>query len=339
MVWKSTKKPEVNVQYPVNGGKFEITMVPILKDTKISREKLSEGLKGVYSVKYALSIPGKSFYIENTNLSKFADSGESQIILSPNLKIHLKDKINPNIKDAYLLTNEEGILTTIIIKIWAENFNDAQKNAHNFTTSLLSWLSLFADVGIDIKVCEITQDDTKTQHWRFNTVGAKKIIDMDDTENFSIGPISPTFRKLMAAYREGLSGTNSFYKFLCFWKVIEGCKAYNKQRNRKLKRSTGTVDFTKEDRIPNVLEEPEILNEETKNFQPFIGKKFSQVLVEMREILRNSIAHLIPGKNIMDSDDFDNIAICDFAIPVVKYMSRILLIREARLDGVPLYNS
>jgi hypothetical protein len=52
----------------------------------------------------------------------------------------------------------------------------------------------------------------------------------------------------------------------------------------------------------------------------------------MRETLRNAIAHLDPTSDVLSIDDFEAEEKCWSALPVLKYMTRVMVSNELYRD-------
>ena len=46
---------------------------------------------------------------------------------------------------------------------------------------------------------------------------------------------------------------------------------------------------------------------------------------DLKETIRNAVAHLGDFESVLDADRYDNVVTCARAIPVLKYMSRKML--------------
>ena len=63
-------------------------------------------------------------------------------------------------------------------------------------------------------------------------------------------------------------------------------------------------------------------------YRPYQGKKFTQVLEPLRDSLRNSIAHLDFERDPFGVDTHDDVVAAEQALPILRYMARILLSSE-----------
>ena len=324
------KEPGVVMQSPPTNRRKKLTVMPIFKDgtPEANIPSSSEGLSGIYTVKYALSIPGREFYFRNVDLSDLTNSGESQIVLPDADDVRLWNTNIGFIRDAHLITDENRILTTATLIVDADNFEDAERKAHNFLMPFLSWLSYGGDVGVDIKACEIYENNTETRRWILNALGDNKSVSWIPPNDLNLTQIKPELRKLQAAYREALNATNQFYKFLCFWKVIEGSLVYRTQRERTAKRANIAIAPSPIEQIPLNIIGSDIHPQDASFFTSYLGKDFLKVRESMRDILRNAIAHLIPNNLVLDSDDYDDVSRCEKAVPVIKYIARNMLANE-----------
>jgi len=333
-------KPSAPLKSPSTSRRIWISVEPVFKEGTPESliERSENGFPGSYGVKYALTIPGKEFYFGSADLSELVNSGESLVILTATRNVKLWD-INPQVKEAHLKTDDKGKVTHAVLTINADNFDDAERKAHNFLMPFLSWLSYHGDVAVDVKACEICENNTETRHWTLNALGDTRHITWTPPSDLNITSINSKLRKLQAAYREGMNAVNPFYKFLCFWKVVEGCHAYRKQRERRLKRSSIVISPLPAERVPSVVAGSDIYLDEAEFFLAYLGEEFSEVRKTMKDILRNAIGHLTPGRVVLDPDDYDDVGRCEKAIPVIKYIARTTLANEIVADNGPVLGS
>lgn len=331
---EDTKEPSVSYDAPPTSRRETITVLPKFPegDPKSLIQRSIEGLPGNYTFKAALAIPGKRLFHDQVNLSDLVNSGESLVILTATREVRLWNQNETHIRDARLITDEGGGVTQVWLSIEAENLDDAERKGRNFFAPFLSWLSYMADVAVDVSAYEISEDTTEVRRWVFNCLSNSKHVEWTPPSHLDLTSLQPGLRKLLSAYREGMNTTNPFYKFLCFWKVTEGCDAYNKQRQRGLK-GKGVMALTQApEQIPMDVVGSDIHPIDTGFFHPYLGKTFSEVRTSMENVLRDAIAHLIPGKLVLDPDDFDDISRCEKAIAVIKYIAHKKLANVMSLD-------
>jgi hypothetical protein len=60
-------------------------------------------------------------------------------------------------------------------------------------------------------------------------------------------------------------------------------------------------------------------------FEPYLGKTFTDALCELKEQIRNAIAHLGNIEDVIDVDRYDDIQLCRNAIPVLKHIAHAML--------------
>lgn len=67
-------------------------------------------------------------------------------------------------------------------------------------------------------------------------------------------------------------------------------------------------------------------------FAPYLGKTFGEVKTEMEKPIRDAIAHIVPGLDFHSTGVFDDLQACRLAVPVLRYMARVLI--EAEIAGL-----
>ncbi len=199
--------------------------------------------------------------------------------------------------------NGAGRLSQLVAsEVQAADFNEAEMKCLHAANVLLSQFAV--KFGIPIEVCKSEVRELATGHLR-------SFIEMPygpmSLSTELILEASPEFRFYASVYREGLISTSALYRFLCYFKVIEGLTA-RRQRITKEMISKGETPSGIREIIPNNFDScRDWLNEifgmqsewGTENIDSVIplrvrGKKFTTVVDELRPT-RNAVAHGILG--------------------------------------------
>jgi hypothetical protein len=151
------------------------------------------------------------------------------------------------------------------------------------------------------------------------------------------GSLTEEMRSLLACYREGLNSNSPLYQALSFYKVMEGVEALTKRRSRAAARAgASSAADPMAERLPSDLSELIETSEWSREvFAPYLRKTFSEVEELVRDAIRNAVAHLTPGKNVLVSDRFVDIDSCRLIAPVLRYVARRLISGELTVPLVP----
>jgi hypothetical protein len=213
------------------------------------------------------------------------------------------------------------------VRVSAPNFTAAEDIGYSLAMPLLSWWSFRFDVAIDVTAWQVVEESTESVRWRFGVLGQERIVD-------TAGGLSdPRFRPVLAAYREGMNATNSFYRVLCFYKVVEGCRKLRLARRQK---SPRRVPDPVNERFPSDLAELALTEEERFPFTPYAGWTFGRVLETLRGSVRNALAHLDPSGDSVNTDSFSDNMQCEQAAPVLKHIARAMLRNELVAEEIPM---
>jgi len=278
-----------------------------------------DGGTGVYQVTFVLGIPGKNVFREHVVMGQTHLEGDS-LLLFPN-----------KVETFEVRVDDRGsaighITSTATMRIQANSLIKAEETAYDMTAGFLSYLSYDSDVAVEITGYEIVEESTGTRKAVFGMLGKMKIFAIDDAIGSLVSHNS--YRHLFAAYREGMNATNVFYQALNFSKVIEGCRKLRERKNTEAKNS-GRRPFTPSLAMPAQLDEiPIVLDSIRELFRPFLGRKFSSIVDHFRPLVRNAIAHLDPTQHVLDIDRFQDIQACERAIPILRYIARVLIRSE-----------
>lgn len=289
-------------------------------------EPISSGSPGVYRATFILGVPGKQVFHSDIDLQKFLESGES-LLVEPRKRIVGATLINNREKvDVFFAPNADGVFARAQVTVNAETFQTARNTAIDLVMPILSSWSFVYDVALDVVGHAIVEEATGTINFSFGVVGQKKV--------FELPPISlskPEYRAIFSAYREGAGALNVFYQFLCFFKVAEGAKRIRNQRRTNALTSGREFREPGGEQVPAAENDIDVEPSEQQRFSSYLGMKFTRVLDELRGVLRNALAHLDPAKSLV-ADKADDIARCEQAIPVIRYIARVMVEHELEAD-------
>jgi hypothetical protein len=284
-----------------------------------------DGSPGIYNVTLILCVPGKASFQDSIDFHNLAESGDSLLQIGE-IEFDTQIKSGDVSAQATFTSNTDGALSTIQIRVQAQNFFSAKGFAYDLIAPCLSWWSYKYDVALDVKGYEVVEEATGSKWYSLGILGEAKDFIETENEEFIFGE---EFRSIFAIHREAINSTNLFYKVLSFYKVTEGIKALTNERRKKAK-AEGKEWINSIEHIPNNLEDIVTDKWDKNYFTPYIGKKFNWVLDQYRELIRNAVAHLDTSSRVLDADQSKDIGQCEVAIPVLKYIARQMLEAESK---------
>ena len=313
------------------------TVVPQFPESD-PRSKLSNGPIGVagdYIVVYRLGVPGIQVASTEFEFGSLESTGDSLIEAHPNTTQFVVElKATPDSPAEQKLTlgvNREHRLSSVVLRCRAENFESAAEQAHDIVMPFLSQLAFSHEVAITTTGREITEVATETRQISQITLGAVKGIAL------GVWASTPEQRRLLASYREGLSSSEPLYQALSFYKVVEGVLSMRGIEDAA-HRTRGETPNRASERIPQDITSalhPSDSPLQREFFAPYLGRKFTDVRDELRESLRNHISHMDFGALSFSADSYANIIAVRRALPVLRYMARILLSSVVPVDNNP----
>jgi hypothetical protein len=301
-----------------------LIVVPLVSQKEVENvgSLKPSGKAGYYNITHIFAIPGKSVFKNKLDLPELLKEGESQLIARPNQTFMVSLWNSQEQVNIIIQANRQGNLATSRMRLFAQNFMEAEKNSTNLISQVLSLWSFQFDVALDISGYVLKEETTGAQSATFKILGASKAFWPDDQAHLSLAPVRP----LLSAYREALCATSEFYQAICFYKVIEGAFRLKDERKKNaMVRNERPIDG--ETRVPAELKDiPSLSDLDKEAVKPYLGKKFTSIRDELREIIRNAIAHLDPfGENSLRADSYDDTKKCREALPIMKYLARQLL--------------
>jgi hypothetical protein len=234
--------PQVTMHpWGVPGEEHKIVVAMIRKGdiSPPSAEDL-RGRRGKYRVQFLLARPGTP--IRNEKEHKFIDD----VIGSSHLKI-VKPEAERRPEDAcqimlqlqgkhYQLIghpDKDGFLGKLVCELEADNNDAAEAEVYGAIAPFLSAWSMNADIPIHVETIQVTNLTTHTSSLR--------VVAPHFEMNFG-GGVHPFLRdefcQYASIYREGLNSNSSFYRFLCFYKIIESLIA-KRGREGAVKKQAG----------------------------------------------------------------------------------------------------
>jgi hypothetical protein len=323
-------RPTVEFPRPDASSRIEFTLVPKFPDdhpeSKVVRPRV--GRSGIYNINYILSVPGVNTFNSKFDFEQLLNSGESLLQIPKGEALIIQGKDDNFTWETHFLANEEGILSRVHTRVTCASFRDAERFAHGPVSTILSYWSFLFDVAIDSSAYVIIEEATGTRKYSVGLVG--RIKPFIDDRAFTV---LPEYQRILAAYREGMNASNLFYKALSFYKVIEGTLTLRKKERRKQGTlAKGIEPFDINEVFPAdirelPIERVGIYDDEVAvaAFSKYLDQTFEEVRDDLKDTIRNAVAHLGNFENVLDADRYDDVVTCARAIPVLKYMSRKML--------------
>ena len=220
--------PSVNISskpWGVPGEEHMLWVVPRFKGQS-SQPAPGEigGKHGNYKVQFLLSRPGYPITMEKEH--KFIDDviGDSHIAVTKPLTERRPqdvDRLQLQMAGKNFtfigLPNERGFLGKIVVEeLFAMNAENAENEAYEALAPFLSAWSLHLDIPVHIETIQVTEMASHINVLRVKTPH----FDMAFTSGTTPG-LNQEFCHYASLYREALNSNSSFYRFLCFYKIIE----------------------------------------------------------------------------------------------------------------------
>jgi hypothetical protein len=219
-----------------------------------------EGTEGDYTVTFVLARPGYNLLPENQYSFSGGLRGNSHLAIS---KPAFEPPGNPD-ADRILIygrtedgqfqftgyPNSEGFLGKIVSSAFrAKNRNDAEGKAYRALASSLSNWSVQLDIPLEIYQIETVELTTgNTQMSMTNPYWAAPLAVAPTAD------MKPDFRGYAGLYREALGSNSTVYRYLCFYKIIEGIRA-RRARLAAQAKAAGKVPASYNEILPTTADE------------------------------------------------------------------------------------
>ncbi len=330
----------------VPGEEHQLWVVPLRAGQK-PPEKLV-GAPGKYKIQLLLSRPGYPLTAEREH--KFIDEviGDSHVVITKPLKERKQEDFDQVLLQATGrgklinftgLPNERGYLGKLVVEEFlANNFQDAETQAYEALAPFLSAWSLHLDIPVHVETMQVTDLQTHTSSLRVRT---------PHFEMTFAGGLSPIltddFCQYASLYREGMNSNSGFYRFLCFYKIIESIPHRRSRTNEAAKQAGKEVRRVHE-LIPSTGDELLAL---LKDVYPWrtqwdsfalaqivppevMGKKIGWVREKHLNPLRVGIAHALlnTGEVRITLDKLEHIQQVNKWLPLCRVLARLMLRNE-----------
>ncbi len=325
------------------GEDHKVWVAPIMQGSDRSKINLA-GSRGRYKVQFLLSRPGYPITPEREH--KFIDDvvGESHIrITKPKAERQPQDVeqlLIQTVGNKFQFIgsgNDEGLLGKFVAEFESENMQTAENEAYGALAPALSAWSLNADVPVSIETIQVTDLTTHVSSLRVRTPHFEM--------NFGGGvpAFTDEFAQYASIYREGLNTNSSFYRYLCFFKIIESIIA-RRARQAGERRHAGLDPRTTYERLPSTKEEQLALlgclynwrkswddMALTQIFVPeIVGRKITAILADHLRPLRLGIAHslLEQGEITIVLDNIEHIQQVNKWLPLCRICARWMMLND-----------
>jgi hypothetical protein len=333
----------------VPGEEHKLWAVPRRKGDPLglTGEDLS-GKPGKYRAQLLLSRPG--YPVASEREHKFIDNaiGDSHVLIAKPLRERVPGESDQVLLQAFSpaetvtfigIPNANGYLGKLVAhEISANNLNDAETRAYGAAAPFLSAWSLHLDIPVHVETIQVTELATsinslrvRTPHFEMTFAGGMSPLLTDD------------FSQYASLYREGMNSNSGFYRFLCFYKIIESIP-HRRSRIGQAAKKLGEDVRRFYEHVPADRKELLAL---LKTIYPWratwddmalgqivpteaAGKKIGWVREKHLNPLRVGIAHALlkTGEVRITLDKIDHIQQVNKWLPLCRVLARLLLNNE-----------
>jgi hypothetical protein len=289
-----------------------------------------DGSPGKYAVDAVLGVPGMSqSAFANIDWNTIWTQGDSLIEVPDGVSGATQSGLLGGPGGEQVFTYEFGInsdrhLANAKADLQADGFHKALSEAQDVLESYLSVLSFHHDVPVEVVAWRVTEEGTGAMLFATKHLGKVKVLDP------ALSMLSsPEIRELLSTWRESMNAPTPMAQALGFYKIIERTHRYRVGREEET-RGTDHHYTPPREKIPDAIDD--LTSEYGMNveaFSPFLGKKFTSVWgQDLRERIRNAVAHLREDAPSLTADRAADIEECRRAVPVLHYIAYTMLQRE-----------
>lgn len=314
-----------------------------------TRESVGQTRPGFYRVDFLLSRPNSAKYTRDSISFIANDVGDSYLRIAK----HIAERGLEDVETLALLghygestiqfsciVNDQGCIGRITAeKVWGRDHVNAEFIAYRALAPFLSSWSASLDIPIEIETIQVTDPATYTESLRLH----RPFREMMPPSG--VGPVlTDEYCHFASVYREALNASSPFYRFLCFYKIIESIYYRQqviagdaKSRGEEPRKRSEDVKLSRE-AIRGIVswvypweENPEddfllgqLLPEEAN------GKKFRTIFQSILEPLRDTVGHALmrSGEIKTVADRLEDIENIGKWLPLLRLWVRVLMASE-----------
>ncbi len=189
-------------------------------------------------------------------------------------------KVEKNNNEKFeIFKNEKGELSFIKYECQAPSFEMANNACYSFINPMIDFLSFSANCPVYITKTRAYDEKNKVTLLTYVAPYPNSIL------NSSLNPIFPELVPIYALYREVKNSVSYFYKFLCYFKILEGfCKRISIEVRQRLKNT-------------NLQKQKDILPRDCHldaTYQKYVGKSIWKFYDEvLNPEFRIAVAHYV----------------------------------------------
>jgi hypothetical protein len=260
-------------------------------DLRTSEERLTDASLRSFKVACRLSKHRQEDYSASAAFSE--KEGESFLVSPPNV-----DRYSAvSSAGAFgIKRNEKGELSFVEFECEASGINEARLKFAEAVFPFLDYLSYAGNVPLQVAMIRV--EDIKNQITTFNFTSPHQPAAVHTHHQ----EIAPQMKPVYALYREAKNATSDFYRFLCYFKILEGLLGRFRSEAYKEARRKGVSLQWRDERVPDdATLDP--------RYQQYAGKSIKKFFDDVltREF-RHAVAHFVTDKGaVLHTSDLQQI--------------------------------
>lgn len=285
--------PIKDIGYPGSEGDL-LFLTQFEEDSRTDKERLYDKETRRFEIKCVLNKSG--VLLHDISFDYDRKLGNSFINVDPRLSYIKIDSTDGAFK---LFKNDANEISSIEFECLCNSKDEALSIFYHSVMPLLDHLSFTYNIPIFIE--KILGFDIKNDavFGRLQVPYPQKMLYQYESE------LPSNMRPIFALYREAKNSGSNFYKFLCYYKILEGIYKHIRPQVFKYARERNISIETKKEIVPEI-------KEIAKSHRKYLGESINSVYKTfLREEFRNAIAHFMSdnGKPFIVSDYKTNIKV------------------------------
>jgi len=289
------------------GTKGELTALAILeKETRSDFSRLHDTEERPFNISARLAKSHSAFDGIKGDFS--AEDGESYLLGLPGAD-WFKTKVDDSTFEFKL--NSKGEHSLIELECLANNKDQAKAKFFTAVLPFLDHISYLANTPIVIATLRIV--DVKNHCTTIDYKSPYRKATINNHTALIYNELQPVF----AMYREAINSNSDFYKFLCYYKILEGLLGPMRAKVYKIAKENGLKLKIPNEKVPDSL----YIHH---NFKHHVGKSIKEFFDKiLTPLFRNAVAHFITDDGgVLNMSSIDHINKYENVMFIVEICTR-----------------
>ena len=205
-------------------------------------------------------------------------TGSSYFLVPPNFAMH---RVDTSFGSFHIRKNDNGEMSLVEFECVSTDVASAHKQFANAVLPFLDHLSYVANSPIYVLTIRVEDPTNHRTSFNFTSPYRPAVVENHAERLFL------EMKPIYSMYREARNASSGFYRFLCFYKILEGLLGKMRADARKRATAQGVELRASRELVPDSAEY-------SSSLRPYVGKSIKKFFDEvLTPKFRNAVAHFV----------------------------------------------